>query len=89
MSSISWRASNRWHGRKCAASQLALAWVSARGEDVVPIFGTKRREYPDENIAALHVRLTTDDLEQIEEIAPRNAVCCPRYPEAMMQLLNR
>ena len=72
----------------CTPSQLALAWVLAQGEDIVPIFGTKRRDYLEENLAALDVELTADDLQRINEIAPRGAVAGPRYPETMMQLVN-
>lgn len=69
-------------------AQLALAWVLAQGEDIIPIPGTKRSKYLDENVAALDLKLTPDDLRRIEEIAPRGAAAGPRYPEAMMRLLN-
>jgi aryl-alcohol dehydrogenase-like predicted oxidoreductase len=74
--------------KKCTASQLALAWVLAQGEDIVPIFGTKHAKYLEENLGALNVQLTDRDLAQIEEIAPRGAVVGSRYPEAMMKLVN-
>jgi aryl-alcohol dehydrogenase-like predicted oxidoreductase len=73
----------------CTASQLALAWTLARGEDVVPIPGTKRRRYLEENLAALKVELTADDLERIEEIAPVGAAAGTRYPEAAMKSIGR
>jgi aryl-alcohol dehydrogenase-like predicted oxidoreductase len=73
----------------CTASQLALAWVMSRGDDVVPIPGTKRRKYLEENVAAVDVRLTPDDLAHIEEIAPRGAAAGTRYPEAAMSLIGR
>ena len=73
----------------CTASQLALAWVLAQGEDIVPIPGTKRVKYLEENLGALDVQLTGADLTQIEEISPRGAVAGPRYPEHMMQLVGR
>ncbi len=73
----------------CTASQLALAWVMAQGEDVVPIPGTKRRKYLEENLGALEVALTPDNLERIDEVAPRNAAAGSRYPEAMMKLLGK
>jgi aryl-alcohol dehydrogenase-like predicted oxidoreductase len=73
----------------CKSSQLALAWVLAQGDDVVPIPGTKRRLYLEENVAAFGVRLTRDDLSQIDEVAPRNAAAGLRYPEAAMTMLNR
>jgi aryl-alcohol dehydrogenase-like predicted oxidoreductase len=73
----------------CTASQLALAWVLARGEDVVPIPGTKRRKYLEENLAAADVELTAEDLERIEEIAPVGAAAGTRYPEAAMKMIGR
>ena len=60
-------------------AQLALAWVLARGDDVVPIPGTKRRRYLDENVAALDVTLTAEDLRRIEEVAPKGAFAGERY----------
>src|SRR5436853_776054 len=54
----------------CTPAQLALAWVMARGDDIVPIPGTKRRAYLEDNAAAIHVELTADDLRRIDEIAP-------------------
>ncbi len=71
------------------AAQLALAWVLAKGGDIVPIPGTKRRKYLQENIGATEVRLTNEDIERIEEAAPAKAFAGSRYPEAMMKLLNR
>jgi aryl-alcohol dehydrogenase-like predicted oxidoreductase len=73
----------------CTASQLALAWVLAQGNDIVPIPGTKRVNYLEENLGALDVELSKADLAQIEEISPRGAVAGPRYPEHMMQLVGR
>ncbi len=73
----------------CTASQLALAWTLARGEDIVPIPGTKRRKYLEENLGALEVELTADDLERIEEIAPVGAAAGLRYPEAAMKSIGR
>jgi aryl-alcohol dehydrogenase-like predicted oxidoreductase len=67
-------------------SQLAIAWVLAKGDDVVPIPGTKRRHYLEENAGALGVRLSADDLAAIEEVAPRGAVAGDRY--APVQLAN-
>jgi aryl-alcohol dehydrogenase-like predicted oxidoreductase len=61
-------------------AQLALAWVHSRGEDVVPIPGTKRRRYLEENVAALDVTLDESDLRRIEEVAPRGAFAGERYP---------
>jgi aryl-alcohol dehydrogenase-like predicted oxidoreductase len=73
----------------CTASQLALAWVLSRGDDVVPIPGTKRRKYLEENVAALGVHLTPDDLTRIEEIAPQGVAAGERYPAAAMQAIGR
>jgi aryl-alcohol dehydrogenase-like predicted oxidoreductase len=70
-------------------SQLALAWVLEQGEDIVPIPGTKRRSYLEENVAALDVKLTAQDLERIEEIFPQGAASGQRYPEHMMAIVNR
>ncbi|HET7463992.1 MAG TPA: aldo/keto reductase [Longimicrobium sp.] len=73
----------------CTASQLALAWVMARGSDVVPIPGTKRRAYLEENAAASEVHLTDDDLARIEEIAPKGVAAGTRYPAAAMASIGR
>jgi aryl-alcohol dehydrogenase-like predicted oxidoreductase len=73
----------------CTASQLALAWVHSRGDDVVPIPGTKRRRYLEENAAALDVQLTPDDLARIEEIAPKGVAAGERYPTAAMASIGR
>ena len=62
-------------------SQLALAWVLARGEDIVPIPGTKRRKYLEENVAAVKIRLTLSDLNSIEEVAPKGFAMGDRYPD--------
>jgi aryl-alcohol dehydrogenase-like predicted oxidoreductase len=75
--------------KKCSPAQLALAWVLAQGDDVVPIPGTKRRKYLEENIGALDVELTADDLKQIDEVAPKGAAAGLRYPEAMMASVGR
>ena len=69
----------------CTPAQLTLAWVLSRGEDVVPIPGTKRRKYLDENLAALDVQLSAADLERIDEIAPRGVTAGARYPETSMK----
>jgi aryl-alcohol dehydrogenase-like predicted oxidoreductase len=69
-------------------SQLALAWVLAQGEDIVPIPGTKHRKYLEENVAAVDIQLTPEDLRRIDEVAPRGVAAGPRYPEAMMSRVN-
>jgi aryl-alcohol dehydrogenase-like predicted oxidoreductase len=71
------------------AGQLALAWVQARGEDVVPIPGTKRRKYLEENVAAASLELTADDLAAIEAAAPTDAVAGERYPEQLARAAGR
>lgn len=73
----------------CTPAQLALAWVLAQGEDIVPIPGTKRRKYLEENVAALDVDLTSQDLARIDAIAPRGAAAGTRYPEEGMAAVNR
>jgi aryl-alcohol dehydrogenase-like predicted oxidoreductase len=72
----------------CAPSQLALAWVLAQGSDIVPIPGTKRRPYLEENAGALDVSLTKDDLERIDRIIPPGAAAGMRYPEPGMRMLG-
>jgi aryl-alcohol dehydrogenase-like predicted oxidoreductase len=69
-------------------SQLALAWVLAQGDDVIPIPGTKRRSYLEQNAAAVDITLTAEDLRLIEEAAPRGVASGLRYPEEMMTLVN-
>lgn len=75
--------------KSCTAAQLALAWVLSRGEDIVPIFGTKRRTYLEENLEALNVRLSAEDLRRIEDVAPKGVFVGERYAEAMMNLLKK
>ena len=70
------------------ASQLALAWVLAQGKDIVPIPGTTHRSHLDENIAALDIVLTSDDLAQIESMAPLGVAAGLRYPEATLVHVN-
>jgi aryl-alcohol dehydrogenase-like predicted oxidoreductase len=73
----------------CAPSQLALAWVLAQGDFIVPIFGTKRRKYLEENLGALKVKLTPDELREIDEIAPQGAAAGTRYTSEGMAAVNR
>jgi aryl-alcohol dehydrogenase-like predicted oxidoreductase len=75
--------------KKCTPAQLALAWVLAQGKDVVPIPGTKRIKYLEENVGALGVRLTPEDLKRLSEAIPVGATAGLRYPEAAMQSVNR
>ncbi len=71
------------------ASQLALAWLLAQGEDIVPIPGTKRRKYLEENIAATDISLTADDLRRIDQVAPKGGTSGERYPAQTMSGVNR
>jgi aryl-alcohol dehydrogenase-like predicted oxidoreductase len=73
----------------CTAAQLALAWVLAQRDDIVPIPGTKRRRYLEDNIGALEVRLTPEDVAQIDRILPPGRAAGTRYPESGMQIVNR
>ena len=73
----------------CEPSQLALAWVLAQGDDIVPIPGTKRRKYLGENLAALDVTLSADELKSIDETLPAGATAGSRYAEASMRNVNR
>ncbi len=70
-------------------SQLALAWLLAQGEDIVPIPGTKRRAYLEENAASVGIRLTPEDLARIDEVAPKGAAAGQRYAAEAMRALNR
>ncbi|AHV98579.1 aldo/keto reductase [Paenibacillus sabinae] len=75
--------------KSCSSSQLALAWLLSQGDDIVPIPGTKRRSYLEENIGALDITLDEDDLRRIEEAAPQGAAAGFRYPEASMKTIDR
>jgi len=74
--------------RGCQPAQLALAWVLAQDENIVPIPGTKRRKYLEQNVAALNVKLSEDDLRRIDETFPAGAAAGLRYPETMMNNVN-
>jgi aryl-alcohol dehydrogenase-like predicted oxidoreductase len=71
------------------ASQLALAWVLAQGDFIVPIPGTKRRKYLEENVAAEAIELSADDLRRLDEAMPKGAAAGLRYPGAAMSSVNR
>jgi aryl-alcohol dehydrogenase-like predicted oxidoreductase len=75
--------------KKCTPGQLALAWLLAQGDDVIPIPGTKRRNYLEENAGALNVTLTPEDLRRINQVAPHGVAAGLRYPEFMMNLINQ
>ena len=73
----------------CTSAQLALAWVLAQGEDIVPIPGTKRRERLEENVGALQVHLSRDDLAELDRILPPGVAAGERYAAPQMQAIDR
>ncbi len=75
--------------KRCKPSQLALAWVLAQGEGIVPIPGSKRRQHLEENVAALEVELSAADLRGLDEALPPGAAAGMRYPEEIMSFVNR
>jgi aryl-alcohol dehydrogenase-like predicted oxidoreductase len=75
--------------KKVKASQLALAWVLAQGKDLVPIPGTRHVKYLEENTAAADIRLSPEELREIDAIAPKGAAAGTRYPEAGMKSVHR
>lgn len=75
--------------KNCTTSQLALAWVMAKGDHIFPIPGTKRIQYLEENAGAVNIQLSQADMDEIEAIAPKGAVAGPRYPENMIRSLNQ
>jgi aryl-alcohol dehydrogenase-like predicted oxidoreductase len=75
--------------KNATAPQVALAWVLARGRDIVPIPGTKHRKYLEDNVKAVELSLTAADLARIESLFPKGAAHGPRYPEAIMKLIRR
>jgi aryl-alcohol dehydrogenase-like predicted oxidoreductase len=74
--------------KNCKPAQLALAWVLAESDHIVPIPGTKRRKYLEENVAALKVKLTSDDLARLDELMPRDVAAGARYSEEMMRVVQ-
>jgi aryl-alcohol dehydrogenase-like predicted oxidoreductase len=75
--------------KQCSPSQLALAWLLSQGDFIVPIPGTKRRKYLEENVGALEVKLTPDELSRIDAAFPRGAAVGARYPVQAMSSINR
>jgi aryl-alcohol dehydrogenase-like predicted oxidoreductase len=71
-----------------SASQLALGWVLAQSDDIIPIPGTKRRAYLEQNAGAVDIRLTTRELKRLDEVAPLGVASGLRYPEEMMTMVN-
>ena len=77
-------------GRKsCKPGQIALAWLLAKGDDIVPIPGTKRRTFLDENVAAAEIVLSADEVAELDSALPPDAVSGPRYSERMMAMVDR
>jgi aryl-alcohol dehydrogenase-like predicted oxidoreductase len=74
--------------KNCTPAQLALAWVLVQDKNIVPIPGTKRRKYLEDNVGAIDVKLTAEDLRRIDEIFPTGAAAGQRYPEHMMSTVN-
>jgi aryl-alcohol dehydrogenase-like predicted oxidoreductase len=72
----------------CTSSQVALAWLLAQGDDIVPIPGTKRRAFLEENVGALNVSLTVSELREIDAIAPKGVAAGPRYAESGMRAID-
>ena len=75
--------------KRCKPAQLALTWVLAQGDDIIPIPGTKRRKYLEENAGAGEIRLSQEDLARLDEAFPKDAAAGQRYPEHVMALVNR
>lgn len=75
--------------KNCTAAQLALAWVLVQGEDIVPIPGTKRRKYLEQNLAAADINLTKDDLSRIDRLAPLGVAAGDRYAERAMAAVDK
>ena len=76
-------------GKGCLPSQLALAWLLAKGKDIVPIPGTKRMERLEENLGALELRLSPDEIAAVDAAAPHGVAAGTRYPEPAMRAVNR
>ncbi|HMD14101.1 MAG TPA: aldo/keto reductase, partial [Bacteroidota bacterium] len=77
------------HEKKCSPVQLALAWVLAQGNDIIPIPGTKKRNYLEENVKATNIVLNADDIQRLSNALPVGATAGSRYPERAMQAVNR
>jgi aryl-alcohol dehydrogenase-like predicted oxidoreductase len=75
--------------KQCTLAQLALAWVLAQGDDMVPIFGAKKRKYVEENVGAVNMRLDPRDLDELSAAVPKGAVAGQRYPAASMASVQK
>ncbi len=76
------------HSKAATPSQIALAWVMAQGEDIVPIFGTKKRSRLEENLKAIEIVLTPEELKEIDRVLPKGSTAGTRYPEQHMSAVN-
>ena len=76
-------------GKNCTPAQLVLAWVLAQGNDIVPIPGTKRRKYLEQNLAASDLKLTREDLERIEQVAPKGVAAGERYAAPALAAIDK
>jgi aryl-alcohol dehydrogenase-like predicted oxidoreductase len=74
--------------KRCTTAKLALAWLLAKGKDIVPIPGTKRQKYVEENVGATSVELTAADVSELEAMFPPDAAAGPRYNEQMARLID-
>jgi len=74
--------------KNCTTAQLAIAWLLAQGDDIVPIPGTKRRDYLEQNAAATHIRLTREELDRLDKAVPRGAAAGERYSEQALRRVN-
>ena len=75
--------------KKCTTAQLVLAWLLAQGKDIVPIPGTKKKEMLEQNLKAIEIKLSDDDLKRINDAVPIGAASGTRYPTALMNTLNK
>ena len=75
--------------KKCTPAQLAIAWLLAQGDDIVPIPGTKRRRYLEENMKAVEIQLTASEIQEIDDKLPAGMTAGDRYPAEMMKAVNR
>jgi len=75
--------------RGCTPAQLALAWVLGRSQHIVPIPGTKRRSRLEENTAAARIALSDEEVRAIDDLLPPDAIAGARYPDSLMELVNR
>ena len=82
------RVENLAREKKCTPAQLALAWLLAQGQDIVPIPGTKRQKYLEEDMAAVNIRLSAEELAGIEKVAPQGVAAGQRYPDEGMRRVN-